>query len=69
MKVGLRIRAVELDGNDGPVMTFWDGTTGEYVVEKLLQLRSVRERVTIKDIQKGPIGKRHNHDNPEGEAC
>jgi len=37
--------AVELDGNDGVVVTFSDGTTGAYVAEELLELRPFRERV------------------------
>lgn len=32
-------------------MTFSDRTTGGYVVEELLQLRPVRERVKIKKIK------------------
>jgi hypothetical protein len=44
----IQILAVELDGSDGIVVTFSDGTTGGYVVEELLHLRPVRERVKIK---------------------
>ena len=48
MSVEIHMLAVELDGNDGLVVTFSDGTTGGYVIEELLQLRPVRERVKIK---------------------
>ena len=40
----IQILAVELDGEDGLLVTFSDGTTGGYVVEELLELRPVRER-------------------------
>jgi len=48
MNCEIKIQAVELDGKDGLVVTFSDGTTGGYVVEELLELRPVRERVRIK---------------------
>ena len=44
----IEILAVELDGHDGLVVTFSDGTTAGYVVEELLELRPVRERVESK---------------------
>ena len=44
----IQILAVELDGHDGLVVTFSDGTTGGYVVEELLELRPIRERVKVK---------------------
>jgi len=47
----IQILAVELDGHDGLVVTFSDGTTGGYVAEELLELRPVRERVKIKRIK------------------
>ena len=53
----IQIQAVELDGSDGLVVTFSDGTTGGYVVEELLQLRPVRERVKIRKSHKVPITK------------
>jgi hypothetical protein len=40
----IRIETVELDGNDGLIVTFSDGTTGGYVVEELLALRPLREQ-------------------------
>jgi hypothetical protein len=43
MSAGIQLLAVELDGNDGLVVTFSDGTTGAYVVEELLELRPNRE--------------------------
>ena len=50
----IHLLAVELDGHDGLVVTFSDGTTGGYVIEELLELRPVRERVQIKKIQNAP---------------
>jgi hypothetical protein len=44
----IQMLAVELDGKDGLVVTFSDGTTGGYVIEELLALRPIRERVKIK---------------------
>lgn len=44
----IHLLAVELDGKDGLVVTFSDGTTGGYVIEELLLLRPIRERVKIK---------------------
>lgn len=38
-----RIMKVEIDGDDGLVATFSDGTTAGYVVEELLALRPHRE--------------------------
>jgi len=46
--------AVELDGHDGLMATFSDGTTGGYVIEELLELRPVRERVKIKKNPNAP---------------
>ena len=48
MKDEIHLLAVELDSSDGLVVTFSDGTTGGYVVEELLELRPIRERVEIK---------------------
>jgi len=47
----IHLLAVELDGHDGLIATFSDGTTGGYVIEELLLLRPFRERVKIKKIQ------------------
>lgn len=55
MSVEVHVLAVELDGNDGLIVTFSDGTTGGYVVEELLQLRPIRERVKIKKTQQSKI--------------
>ena len=55
MDTGLRILAVELDGDDGIVVTFSDGTNGGYVIEELLALRPVRERVKVKTSPGAPI--------------
>jgi hypothetical protein len=44
----IQVLAVELDGDDGLIVTFSDGTTGAYVAEELLELRPFRERVKIK---------------------
>ena len=48
MKDEIQMLAVELDGKDGLLVTFSDGTTGGYVIEELLQLRPVRERMKVK---------------------
>jgi hypothetical protein len=40
-----RIVKVEMDGEDGIIVTFSDGTIGGYVIEELLMLRPARERV------------------------
>jgi hypothetical protein len=40
-----RILTTELDGDDGLIVTFSDGTTGAHVSEELLELRPYRERV------------------------
>jgi hypothetical protein len=48
MSSEIHMLAVELDGTDGLLVTFSDGTTGGYVIEELLHLRPVRERVKIK---------------------
>ncbi len=52
MKAEIQLLAVELDGNDGLIVTFSDGTTGGYVVDELLELRPVREQVKIKKTKK-----------------
>jgi hypothetical protein len=57
MNCEIQVLAVELDGNDGLIVTFSDGTTGAYVAEELLELRPYRERVKIKRIPRSPKGK------------
>jgi len=54
MKDKIHLLAVELDGHDGLIVTFSDGTTGGYVIEELLLLRPIRERVKIKKIPNAP---------------
>lgn len=44
MDAVIRILTTELDGDDGLIVTFSDGTSTGYVVEELLALRPVRER-------------------------
>ncbi len=39
------ILKVEMDGDDGLIVTFSDGTTAGYVAEELLDLRPYRETV------------------------
>jgi hypothetical protein len=41
----IHILKVEMDGEDGLIVTFSDRTTGAYVVEELLSLRPHREAV------------------------
>jgi len=55
MESAIQILAIELDGVDGIMVTFSDGTTGGYVVEELLHLRPIRERVRIKKTTGAPI--------------
>jgi hypothetical protein len=43
MEDRIEILKVTLDGRDGIIVGFSDGTTGEYVVEELLELRPKRE--------------------------
>ena len=47
MEIEIQILAVELDGDDGVLVTFSDGTTAGYVVEELLNIRPVRERAKV----------------------
>jgi len=54
MEHGVRLLAVELDGDDGLVVTFSDGTIGAYVAEELLELRPYRERPGNKKIHDVP---------------
>jgi hypothetical protein len=41
----IRIVSVQMDSEDGVIVTFSDGTVGGYVVEELLELRPIRESV------------------------
>jgi hypothetical protein len=43
MAEAIRILTVELEDEDGLVVTFSDGTTAGYVIEELLELRPFRE--------------------------
>ena len=45
MSTETQIDKVEKDGEDGVIVTFSDGTTCGYVVEELLDLRPIREKV------------------------
>jgi hypothetical protein len=56
MAAEIRILTTELDGDDGLIVTFSDGTTGAYVVEELLALRPERERSETKRIKTTPNG-------------
>ena len=42
---GVQILNVEKDGEDGLLVTFSDRTIGAYVVEELLALRPIREKL------------------------
>jgi len=55
MESAIQILAIELDGVDGIMVTFSDGTTGGYVVEELLHLRPIRERLRTKKNPGAPI--------------
>jgi hypothetical protein len=50
----IQILTTEVDGDDGLIVTFSDGTTGAYVVEELLELRPFRERVKTRKTAKSP---------------
>jgi hypothetical protein len=52
MNPPIRILTTERDGDDGLIVTFSDGTTGGYVVEELLELRPIRDRVKTKRFSK-----------------
>ena len=41
----IRVLKVEKDGEDGLLVTFSDGTIDGYVIEELLELRPIREKV------------------------
>jgi hypothetical protein len=41
----IRVLTAELDGEDGLIVTFSDGTTDGYVAEELLELRPFREPI------------------------
>ena len=45
MEAKTEILKAEMDGLDGLIVTFSDGTTAGYVVEELLMLRPLRERL------------------------
>jgi hypothetical protein len=66
MNDGIQLLAVELDGSDGLMVTFSDGTTCGYVVEELVGLRPIRERINIKKIEQPPMAK-VKHENLKGE--
>ena len=44
MDAEICLLTVELDGCDGLIVTFSDGTTAGYVIEELLALRPLREK-------------------------
>jgi hypothetical protein len=54
MAGSIQILSTELDGDDGLIVTFSDGTTGAYVIEELLELRPIRERIRTKKTKKKP---------------
>jgi hypothetical protein len=43
-----RIVSVEQEGADGIFVAFSDGTSAGYVIEELLALRPLRERLSVK---------------------
>ena len=52
MRNEISIRAVEIDGEDGLIVTFSVGTITGHVMEELLELRPRRERVRPKSKNK-----------------
>jgi hypothetical protein len=55
MAYSIRILTTELEGNDGLILTFSDGTTGAYVAEELLELRPHREQTNEKKTSGLPL--------------
>ena len=47
----IRILSVKLDGPDGLIVTFSDGTQDAFVVEELLALRPLRMKVAAEKVQ------------------
>jgi hypothetical protein len=43
MASNIEILGLEQDGKDGLIVTFSHGTIGAYVVDELLELRTIRE--------------------------
>jgi hypothetical protein len=66
----IRILTVELEGDDGLIVTFSDGTTAGYVTEELLELRPFREP-TESGIQgaSGVEGARGSRQDWASSAC
>jgi hypothetical protein len=52
MKMGIQILCVEPDSTDGLIVKFSDDTVTGYVVEELLELRPIREK--IREIKPSP---------------
>ena len=70
MKNAIRLIKVELDGDDGVVVTFSDGTTCAYVAEELLELRPYRERLRNRRILNLPIeGPKHDNSGCEAQRA
>jgi len=67
MREGVRLLNVELDGDDGVLVIFSDGTTGAYVAEELLELRPYREQLTSRKNLNVP-SEGPKHDNPGAKA-
>jgi hypothetical protein len=46
----VEIIEVAMDGSDGIIITFSDGTTAGYVVEELLEIRPIREKAPRNEV-------------------
>jgi len=66
MNSEIQILAVELDGKDGLMVTFSDGTAAGYVIEELLKLRPVRERTKNRVEDSKSLKAKVNYNNPVG---
>jgi hypothetical protein len=55
MATPVRILTAELDGADGLIVTFSDGTTDAYVAEELLELRPHREQTKARETSEPPL--------------
>jgi hypothetical protein len=55
MKKYVGISALELEGGEGLLVQFTDGTLAGYTVEELLELRPLRERLKLKAAKRNPV--------------
>ena len=56
----MQIVNIEQDGEDGILVTFSDGTIAGYVTDELIELRPVREKVSLRPSPSRPDQARPN---------